>query len=176
LPIGVLFAASSGLIIRTWIGPGYDPAVFVLACLALGNVLHLSTGAGTFVARGISRPDVEVRYQGLTLALYAALGAVLPAVLGFAGIPLAVATASVIGGVIFASMFTRWLAIRRDVLVRALLVPIIATAAALLALEVVALLVAGALGPIQLAVVSATFAATYLAILFASGLRAQGAR
>jgi O-antigen/teichoic acid export membrane protein len=176
LPIGALFAATAGLIISTWIGPGYNAAVFVLLCLALGNVLHLSTGAGTFVARGISRPDVEVRYQGLTLILYAALGAVLPATFGFAGIPLAVAIASTIGGVVFASMFTRWLAIPPDLLVRALLVPITATAAALVMLEVAAVLVAGASGRIQLAVLSATFIATYLAILFASRRRAQIAR
>jgi O-antigen/teichoic acid export membrane protein len=176
LPIGVLFAASADLIIRTWIGPGYDPAVFVVACLALGNVLHLSTGAGTFVARGISRPDIEVRYQAFTLVLYIVLGATLPVVLGFAGIPLAVAVASVIGGVVFTSMFTQWLAIRRDLLMRALFLPIIATVAALVPLEIAATLVAGVPGPIQLAVMSATFAVTYVGILFASGVRAQGAQ
>jgi hypothetical protein len=73
-------------------------------------------------------------------------------------------------------MFTQWLAIRRDLLMRALFLPIIATVAALVPLEIAATLVAGVPGPIQLAVMSATFAVTYVGILFASGVRAQGAQ
>jgi O-antigen/teichoic acid export membrane protein len=165
LPMGVLFAATADLIMQTWIGPGYGSAVFVLVCLSLGNVLHLSTGAGTFVARGVSRPDVEVKYQTITLALYIVLGAALQALFGFPGIPLAVAVASVIGGIVFALLFMRWFGVQPAGLVRELVGPVLATLIALASLWVTTQFVETAAGLVQLFALATTFTVAYLGAL-----------
>jgi O-antigen/teichoic acid export membrane protein len=133
LPIGAALALFSGKIFQAWLGNGYQDAAFVLLCLALGNIFHLSTGVGTFIGRGIARPATEVRYQLLTLFLYLLLGFSLYKLIGFRGIPLGVAFASVIGALYFLASFSRVVSVKLRVFVLAVIaIPFTAVLPALL--------------------------------------------
>jgi O-antigen/teichoic acid export membrane protein len=118
LPLGVALALFSREILFVWLGPGYEDVVFVLICLSLANVLHLLTGVGTFIGRGIARPGIEMRYQLLTLLLYITLGYALMILFGFRGIPLGVAFACVIGSVYFLYSFSRLMNIDLSAFIR----------------------------------------------------------
>ena len=115
VPMGVALALFSNEIFIVWLGVGYQNAAFVLLCLALGNILHLSTGVGTFIGRGMARPGIEVRYQLLTLFLYLLLCYSFFQLLGFDGIPLGVAFASGIGAIYFLVSFSRTINVRLSI-------------------------------------------------------------
>lgn len=124
LPMGVALALFSEKIFEVWLGPGYESAAFVLLCLALGNVLHLMTGVGTSIGRGIGIPGIEARYQVLTLVLYVTLGYSLMLLLGFKGIATGVALSCAIGSIFFLWMFSKQMGIHfRSFMSRAFLWP-----------------------------------------------------
>lgn len=163
LPLGLGLAITANLLVPLWVGRGYEASAFVLMCLAIGNILHLATGGGTFVARGVGRSDLEVKYQLVTMTLYAAVGAVMSLIFGFVGIPLTVALVSGVGAAYFTFRIARRLRVPLSVLVMSLRTAVVASLLASL-LALVALRVSNAMaeGP-SLVLVSLTFAAAYVA-------------
>lgn len=88
-PAFALIAATAPLLMRLWMGPGYELSVLAIQLLALGHFVHLLTGIGTMIVKGIGRPEYETRYTLLLLFINISFGAVLTAKLGFAGVLIA---------------------------------------------------------------------------------------
>jgi len=57
-----LIAVSDRLVLA-WVGPGYDQATAILIIVAVSNMIHQSTGPGTYVFRGIDRVGFEFEYM-----------------------------------------------------------------------------------------------------------------
>lgn len=57
-----LIAVSDRLILA-WVGPGYEQATSILVIVAVSNMIHQSTGPGTYVFRGIDRAGLEFEYM-----------------------------------------------------------------------------------------------------------------
>ena len=107
LPLAVCLVLFSKDFLQIWLGGSHDEIAFVLVCLALANVLHLLTGVGTFIGRGIAKPGAEMKYQLLTLFLYITLVYALLKEFGFYGIPLGIAVACATGSFYFLVIFSR---------------------------------------------------------------------
>ncbi|MCL4473376.1 MAG: oligosaccharide flippase family protein [Actinobacteria bacterium] len=169
LPLGAALALFSYRIFDLWLGPGYESAAFVLLCLSLGNVLHLTTGVGTSIGRGIALPGFEARYQVLTLFLYIVLGYSLMHSLGFEGIPLGVACASATGALYFLWLFAKAMDISlRSFMISVYKTPLAAVSASLIT-TVLAMPVLGTriANVYLLAVMTLIFSLTYLLTTFA---------
>ncbi len=63
-----LICAIADPIIVFWTGKHYPIAVIVLISLALANYIHVSTGTGTCLTRGIGRPGLETVFGIVLLA------------------------------------------------------------------------------------------------------------
>jgi O-antigen/teichoic acid export membrane protein len=76
-PLFALYGASYALIIA-WLGPSYSTAGEIALVLGAGYAVNIATGAGTAVAMGAGRPDIDRNYCvlgfGLNVALTVALG------------------------------------------------------------------------------------------------------
>lgn len=108
LPIELLPFVSASLIMRIWMGPGYDAAVPALRALVLVFLVNLVlTGAGTTVARGIGRPGYETRYAVVVIGINLGLGIPLTVWLGLRGVLVAAVLASVVGSTYFLVIFHR---------------------------------------------------------------------
>ncbi|MCL6106547.1 MAG: oligosaccharide flippase family protein [Actinobacteria bacterium] len=106
LPLAACLVLFSKDFLKIWLGRGHEEIAFVLICLALANVLHLLTGVGTFIGRGIAKPGAEMKYQLLTLFLYITLVYALLKEFGFYGIPLGIAVACALGSIYFLFVFS----------------------------------------------------------------------
>ncbi len=85
LPIVAFWVASSGVLMRTWMGssvPDIEIAAWVNRILAFGYLANILPGAGVSIALGKGRPDVQMKAGiiamvsniGLTIALAIPLG------------------------------------------------------------------------------------------------------
>ena len=76
-PLAALYGASYALIIA-WLGAGYGTSGLVALVLGVGYTINIATGAGTAVAMGAGRPELDRNYSllgfGLNLLLTIALG------------------------------------------------------------------------------------------------------
>jgi len=67
LPLVAFCVGASGMLIRTWMGPGVSnlgTAAWVARILALGYLANILPGAGVTIALGKGRPDVQM-YAGI---------------------------------------------------------------------------------------------------------------
>ncbi|MBI2861565.1 MAG: oligosaccharide flippase family protein [Chloroflexi bacterium] len=99
------FAATPILLL--WVGPGYDPAVWVIRALLVGNFVHLLTAVGTSVARGMGKPGMEMRYSIVVVVIDVLLGVLLIGNFGFVGVLLATPISLIVGSLYFLAMFHR---------------------------------------------------------------------
>ena len=80
-PLLAAYGASYALVIA-WLGPTYSTAGVIAIVLGAGYAVNIATGAGTAVAMGAGRPDIDRNYcilgfglnVGLTIALGVAFG------------------------------------------------------------------------------------------------------
>lgn len=63
-----LFVTAEELL-QAWVGPGYDRAVLIIRIIAVTAFIHLSTGVGTTIFRGLNRVGRELEYLILHLVL-----------------------------------------------------------------------------------------------------------
>lgn len=106
LPIELLPFVGASLVMRGWMGPGYDAAVPVVQALVLVFLVNLIlTGTGTTVARGIGRPGYETRYAILVIGVNLSLGPPLTAWLGLNGTLTTAVLASIAGSAYFLTLF-----------------------------------------------------------------------
>lgn len=90
-PLVAFTAGSAGILIRAWMGDGYEQSAWVLRIIAVGYVANILPGAGVGIALGKGRPDLQMK-AGI-IATVSNIGLTLLFVwrVGFWGIPLATA-------------------------------------------------------------------------------------
>jgi O-antigen/teichoic acid export membrane protein len=104
-----LFGASYALIIA-WLGPEFHTSGTVALVLGLGYAINIATGAGTAVAMGAGRPDLDRNYSLLGLALNLLLTIGLGVLFGRWGVIAATALGLAISSVWLIRSVDRWLA------------------------------------------------------------------
>jgi O-antigen/teichoic acid export membrane protein len=108
-----LFATASGPLLYVWIGKVYPGTAFLMAIFAIQQNVHLLTGPGTSILRGIGRPQEEFFYSIPNLLTVLAAVPLSRLVLGnwsIIGIGSAVVVATIIsagGFVVHANRFLR---------------------------------------------------------------------
>ena len=65
---GFMLAAGSEVLLA-WVGPGFETATPILLLVALSSLIHMATGAGTLLFRGVNRAGRELEYTLITLVL-----------------------------------------------------------------------------------------------------------
>jgi O-antigen/teichoic acid export membrane protein len=78
-------------LIAGWLGPGHADAALYGGFLVLGYGINVSTGSGTAYVKAVGRPGLDARYNGLTIALNAAL--TIPLGIAYGAIGVVAATA-----------------------------------------------------------------------------------
>lgn len=96
-----LVAATAAPIVVLWTGKHYPIAVTVLTVLALANYIHVSTGTGTKLARGMGKPGLETLFGIVLFLVNAILGWILGRFWGIDGILLATFIAYTVSSVMF---------------------------------------------------------------------------
>jgi O-antigen/teichoic acid export membrane protein len=118
-----LVAATAAPIIVLWTGKHYPAAMTVLVVLALANYIHVSTGTGTVLARGIGKPGLETRF-GITLLLVnALLGWILGRTWGIDGILLATLIAYSVSSIMFMYGFNKVVGLPNSTFFRSVVFP-----------------------------------------------------
>jgi O-antigen/teichoic acid export membrane protein len=78
-PLFAIFGACWPLVL-VWLGTGYTTTAQITVILGVGYAINLVTGAGTAVAQGCGRPELDRNYSllglGLNVVLTVALGAI----------------------------------------------------------------------------------------------------
>jgi len=110
-PVLLFIAAAAPLILAAWMGRGYELSVPVIQLLAVGHLVHLLTGVGTTIAKGMGKPEYETRYSLLQLAMNTLLGIALVIRLGFWGVLIATPLSLIVGSLYFMVLFHRLLGI-----------------------------------------------------------------
>ncbi len=123
LPLAACLTLFSKDFLKIWLGGGHEEIAFVLICLALANILHLLTGVGTFIGRGIAKPNAEMKYQLLTLFMYVAFVYILIKIFGFDGIPLGIAIACAMGSVYFLYIFSHVIKVTLRLFIKRAIIP-----------------------------------------------------
>ena len=108
-PLMFFILAGAPALIRAWLGPGYAQSVLVIQFLGLGHLVHLLTGIGTAIAKGIGKPEYETQYTLILLVLQTAFGVALVIKLGFLGILIATPISLLISSSYFMFIFHRYL-------------------------------------------------------------------
>lgn len=107
-PLMFFILAGAPSLIRAWLGPGYAQSVLVIQFLSLGHLVHLLTGVGTAIAKGIGKPEYETQYTLLLLVLQTVLGLAFVIKMGFLGILIATPTSLLLSSFYFMIIFHRY--------------------------------------------------------------------
>jgi O-antigen/teichoic acid export membrane protein len=102
--LGGLFATVSGPLLFVWIGKVYPGTAFLMAIFAIQQNVHLLTGPGTSILRGIGRPEEEFFYSIPNLLLVLATVPLSRLILGswsVTGLGSAVVVATIVSAVAF---------------------------------------------------------------------------
>lgn len=62
-------AAAANELLYTWLGTGYDGAEHIMRVICIVSLVHLATGAGTAVFKGVNRTGRELEYTLMQLVL-----------------------------------------------------------------------------------------------------------
>lgn len=176
-PLAFFTMASAGLIIRTWVGPGYERAAVVLQLLAAGYLANLLSGVGTSVGAAIGKPEFQMRAAIITAVSNIVLSVALILWIGFFGVAVATVVSFVLGTVyFFFKLHSRIGLSSKKVILETVPVPL--CAALLPALGIcglhyrlkAAIMGAGRLGGLELLVLEGlAFLGIYLAVILRGG-------
>ncbi len=108
-PLMLFLAFAAPLLVRAWMGPGYELSVLVVQALSLGYLAHLLAGVGTAIIKGVGKPEYETQYTLLLLFLEIVLGIALVIKLGFVGVLIATPLALTLSSLYFMVLFHRFL-------------------------------------------------------------------
>lgn len=101
VPLLLFTAASAGIVIHAWMGPGFEVAAGVLRILALGLIANVVPGAAVAVALGKGRADLQMKAGLISMACNLVLTVALLWWMGFWGVPIATALSMLISCVWF---------------------------------------------------------------------------
>lgn len=121
--------ACGGQLIFAWVGPGYEQTVPIVAIVGLSNMIHQSTGPGTFILRGINRSGKEFEYMLVQCILVLLWIPALTSRYGLLGTAWGFTLASTAGSLFFFHRAFRALRITAGQVLRQILVPCIPPAA-----------------------------------------------
>jgi O-antigen/teichoic acid export membrane protein len=107
-PLFGLYGACFPLIMA-WLGVSYRDCSLIMAILGIGYAVNLATGAGTSLANGYGRPDLERNYSVLSLALNVGLSVGFGVLFGQWGIVVATSLSLVISSLWFMRSAHHWL-------------------------------------------------------------------
>lgn len=110
-PLFLFVVSTAPLIMALWMGPGYHRSAIVIQLLAMGHLVHLFTGPGTMIVKGIGEPGYETRYTLVLLLLNTVLGVILVIWLGFWGVLIATPFSLFVSSVYFMRVFHELLGI-----------------------------------------------------------------
>ena len=169
-PLLAVFGACYPLMLA-WLGPSYTTTSAIVVILGFGYAVNLITGAGSSIARGCGRPELDRNYSLLGLAINVGRTVLFGVIWGPWGVIAATAAGLTFGSVYMLVSMDRWLGSRTfgrsSALIPAL--PSLAAGAATFAATIVAMqflpadsrLVCVGYGAVSLA----AFAALWLAVM-----------
>jgi O-antigen/teichoic acid export membrane protein len=102
VPLALFTAAAAGLIMRAWMGEGFDRSAWVLRIIAIGYIANIVPGAGVSIVLGQGRSDLIMKAGLISMASNLALTVAFVLAFGFWGIPLATASSMVLSWLWFA--------------------------------------------------------------------------
>jgi len=108
-PLIALYGASYALIIA-WLGPDFRTSGIVALILGFGYAINIATGAGTAVAMGAGRPDIDRNYSLLGFGLNMVLTILLGVLVGRWGVIVATAIGLAVSSVWLLRIVDKWLA------------------------------------------------------------------
>ncbi|MBX7256855.1 MAG: polysaccharide biosynthesis C-terminal domain-containing protein [Candidatus Hydrogenedentes bacterium] len=91
VPLAAFTIGTAGILMRTWLGHGFETSAWVLRIIAAGYIANVFAGPGISVALGMGRADLQMRSGILAMIVNIALTVVLYVSIGFYGIPIATA-------------------------------------------------------------------------------------
>jgi O-antigen/teichoic acid export membrane protein len=107
-PLAALYGASYVLIIA-WVGGAYHTSGLIAVVLGIGYTINVATGAGTTLAMGAGRPDIDRNYSVLGFALNAVLTVGLGILIGKWGVIVATTLGLVLSSLWLLRLVDRWL-------------------------------------------------------------------
>jgi len=128
IPMFLFLIISAQWILQVWLGPGYELSAMVMQALAGAHCIHLLTGIGTMIVKGIGRPEYETRYTLLLVALQTVLGVLLVRTLGFMGVLIGTPLALILSSAYFFVVLHRLLGIPLTLFIRRVHLPTVAAA------------------------------------------------
>ena len=97
--------------IIAWLGPTYSTAGVIALVLGAGYAVNIATGAGTAVAMGAGRPDIDRNYCLLGFGLNVALTVALGVAFGRWGVIAATALGLALSSLWLIRIVDRWLSV-----------------------------------------------------------------
>jgi O-antigen/teichoic acid export membrane protein len=110
-PLFALFGASWPLVL-VWLGTGYTTTAEITVILGVGYALNLVTGAGSALAAGCGRPELDRNYAVIGLGINVALTALLGLLVGPWGVIVATAIGLPVGSLWMLRSMDRWVGSR----------------------------------------------------------------
>lgn len=110
-PLFFFIISAAPLLMRAWMGRGYELSALVIQLLALGHFVRLLTGVGTMIVKGIGKPEYEMKYNFLLLVMNVILGIALVIRLGFLGVLIATSFSLITSSLYFMVIVHRLLGI-----------------------------------------------------------------
>lgn len=89
IPLLLFTVATADLLMRVWMGEGFEQAAWVLRIIALGYIANILPGAGVSIALGKGRADLQMNAGLISMGVNIALTVGLYLLIGFWGIPIA---------------------------------------------------------------------------------------
>ncbi len=121
-----LLVAAPGAIIGVWVGKHYDGAAYLVVIFSVSIQIHLLTGPGTSILKGIGQPMAEFHYaipNVLALLVLVPLSWLVAGQWTVLGIGTAVAASTIIAAAYFVWHANRLLSVRLAQYTRSVLVP-----------------------------------------------------
>lgn len=100
-PIVFFTIASAQLLIRIWVGPGYERAAWIIQVLAVGYLANLLSGVGTSVSAAIGKPEFQMGAAVISAFSNILLSLMLIVLIGFMGVAIATSVSLILGPVYF---------------------------------------------------------------------------
>jgi len=88
-PLIFFTMAAAQLVMRTWVGPGYERSALVLQLLAAGYLANLLSGVGTSVSAAIGKPEIQMWAAIISAVSNIVLSVALILSIGFFGVAVA---------------------------------------------------------------------------------------
>ncbi len=108
-PLLFFVIINASLIVRTWMGEGYEMAVSIIQILAIGYYANTVTGVASSIASGVARTEFEMKFGSFMAILNLCLGIILIIKIGFIGVVIGTTISLTISSLFFMKAFNKYL-------------------------------------------------------------------